>query len=202
MGPGRGSTPLVKVWDVDWYGMHGMAAGCRCGGGAAARCGCTSCRCGAGPRGILAPLPFMESAAVLAYLPQYGGGVNVGVGPVDAQNGGFSAILTAPIQAASALVKSFVVTGGPHQQHAAGGLGQVEIKEMASFTAFDPVQRSGASVSAVSTLTGADVVVTPATDAPPSARRFHFDALQRQFVLVDQFRAFSTGSRGAAIGGK
>lgn len=215
-GPGGASKPLVKVWDVDWYGTHGTAS-CRCGAGChcspcrcAARasgcgcgqaCSCGSCRCGVRPQGFMGALPFVETASVMAYLEQYGGGVNVGAGPIDAQNGGFSAILTVPNQSATAEVKSFVLVKGSHGAHAAGGPGAF-LQLMASFLAFSPVQRSGASVSAVSTLTGADVVLTPATSGPGQARRFRFDALTQQFVLVDDFPVFPRGRMGANIGGK
>jgi hypothetical protein len=190
MGPGRGSSPLVKVWDVDWYGTYP---------GAAPICSWTSrsCRCEPAPAGIF---PIAETGSVMAYGERFRGGVNLGTGPVDGMNDGFSTLFTARARGGSAQVKAFVVTSSS-DAHLHGGQSSNTflpiITELGSFDASASPGRGGVSVSAVSTPTGADIVAVPASPGAPRLRRFTYDARAGSFQLAKQFRAFAGRAQGA-----
>src|SRR5262249_58861203 len=110
-GPGPGRAPEVRVFDVDWFGQHALAAAadasCKCKKGLCAcgesKCACSvgKCECSAKPLTTLAVgggtlKPFFQTASVMDYEPEFMGGVNVGTGLVDGQNGGSDSTLTAP----------------------------------------------------------------------------------------------------------
>src|SRR5205823_4701174 len=157
-GPGPGRAPEVRVFDVDWFGQHTQAqaaeANCKCAKGRCA-CGTTACACSVGkcecsPK-PLANLkvaasdlkPIFQTVSVLAYEPGYTGGVNVGTGVMDGQNGGFASILTGPAGRHSPLVKTFVVAGEGH------GGGTAGIKKYAAFQAYPPSFNTGVWVSSI-----------------------------------------------------
>jgi fibronectin-binding autotransporter adhesin len=196
MGPGKSSRPLVKIWDVDWYGTYSPTA-------MACSCNLTRCRCGSAAAGSFGErFPIAETGSVMAYGEGFRGGVNLGTGPVDGMSGGFSIVLTAPAKRGSALVKAFVVTDTSDTHQHGQPSGFPIIKELASFQAYDSGPRAGVSVGAVSTLTGADIVTTPAAGAFPRIRRFAYQPGDGNFELTNEFRAFSTPSQGATVAAK
>lgn len=221
-GPGPGRSPEIRVFDVDWYGQSVTAQACPCCGSggcdcaaAAGHCCCssgscavnTSSCCCALPRtaGFAGAKPIVQSAATLAYEANYGQGVNVGAGIVDGENGGFQSVLTAPNGNHSPLVKTFVVAGPGH--HSQGGqhahaAGPVTITEMASFLAYPGTQTGPLSVSAVSTPTAADLLVTQSANSAAPLRRFRYNKDQKVFVLVKQFNAGSGFGGGVLVSGK
>ena len=143
-----------------------------------------------------------DTGSVMAYGENFRGGVNLGTGPVNGMNGGFAALLTAPAEGRTALVKAFAVTdtSDAHQHGEAPGF--PIITELASFQAYESRMHAGTSVGAVSTPTGADLVTTPATRAFPRVRRFTYRPEDRNFSLTAEFRAFSADTRGATIAAK
>jgi hypothetical protein len=196
MGPGLHSRPLVKIWDVNWYGTYSpTSVGCRCT--------LTSCRCGPAAAGSFgAKFPIAETGSVMAYGENFRGGVNLGTGPVNGMNGGFAALLTAPAGGRTALVKAFAVTDSSDAHQHGEAPGFPIITELASFQAYESRMQAGTSVAAVSTPTGADLVTTPATRAFPRIRRFIYRPEDRNFSLTAEFRAFSADTRGATIAAK
>jgi hypothetical protein len=96
-------------------------------------------------------------------------------------------------------VKAFKVTDSSDTHQHGQPPGFPVITELASFQAFDSGTRDGVSVGGVSTLTGADIVTTPASRAVPRIRRFSFRPSDGTFALTTEFRAFSSRSRGANV---
>jgi len=198
MGPAPRSRPLVKIWDVDWYGRYSPTS-------VACRCNLQSCRCGPAAAGSFgAKFPIAETGSVMAYGEKFRGGVNLGTGPVDGMSNGFSVVLTAPAEARTAQVKAFTITdtSDAHQHGQATPPGFPIITELGSFLAYDSGMRAGAAVAAVSTLTGADIVTVPASRAFPRIRRFAYRPGDGTFALTTEFRAFSSRTQGATVAAK
>jgi hypothetical protein len=171
--PGPGTPQPVKLFDVDWYSSNSQVS-----------------------QGVYT---FNETASVLPYGPTFRGGVNVGTGPIEGQNGGFGAILTAPASDGPPLIKSFVSTDHLHT----GTAGTVTLKEVASLMAFDISYRAGVSVSSVSTPVGADLIVGPSGGVPAVLRRVRFLPEQGVFAPVTDVGAFGSQFRGAVtVGGR
>jgi hypothetical protein len=220
-GPGPGRAPEVRVYDVDWYGQHLMAnaasASCRCKDGVCAcgesKCACAVGKCGCSPKpvGTLgfgggSFKPIFLTASVLAYDATFTGGVNVGAGPLDGQNGGFSVIITGPGGGAPPLVETFVLSSPSSMAHGSARVGAAAgptITMTSSMLAYAPTSTQGVTVSAVSTPTGADLVVGPGPGAALPARRFKFDPVDSTFTLVSQSFPYGVGFRGGmTIAGK
>jgi FtsP/CotA-like multicopper oxidase with cupredoxin domain len=231
-GPGPGRAPEVKVFDVDWYGQGVLAATadakCRCKKGQCAcgerQCACSAgrCECSRKPVTTLAisgdgTRPLVQTAAGLAYEPEFLGGVNVGTGPVDGQNGGFAAILTGPASNHPPLVKYFVL-----KSYAGHEAEPPSLLEVAAVEAFPPSATGGVWVSSVSTPEGADLLASLGPDQPPALKRLRFKAIFpvppgtlppgppdprlrpvpgifRELVAFD---AFGANTRGTVVGGR
>src|SRR5262249_12052870 len=162
---GPGHSPLVKVFDVDWFDEHQQVRiserNCKCKNGVCAcgktTCACSVSKCECSPKPLTKVAlgggnlkPIFQTASVLAYEPGFTGGVNVGTGVMDGQNGGFASILTGPASRHSPLVKTFVVGGEGHG-------GSPGLIEFASFQAYPPSFNTGVRVSSISTPVGADL---------------------------------------------
>jgi FtsP/CotA-like multicopper oxidase with cupredoxin domain len=221
--PGPGRAPEVRVFDVDWYGTHSLAlAGavtCSCKQGLCAcgesRCACPvgKCVCSPKPVGTLgfgggSFKPIFQTASVMAYDPSFTGGVNVGAGPIDGQNGGFSVIITGPGSGAPPLVETFVLSSPSAMAHGSGsgpraGNAGPTITMTSSMLAYPPSNTQGVTVSAVSTPTGADLVVGPGPSGALPVRRFKFDPVDSTFTLVNQQSPYGSGFRGGfTVAGK
>jgi hypothetical protein len=222
-GPGPGRAPEVRVFDVDWFGQRSLALAadstCKCKKGLCA-CGETQCACSAGkcecsrkPLGTLGVnngslKPIFQTASVMAYEAEFLGGVNVGTGVMDGQNGGFASILTGPASSHSPLVKTFVVKVVGH----GGGAESAELVESAAVEAFPPSANTGVWVSSISTPTGADLLVSLGLNQPPAVKRLVFEPgpsdprirpVPGVFKPVSAFDAFAPNTRaGAVIGGR
>src|SRR5262249_21957438 len=61
--PGPGAAQPVKLFDVDWYSANSQV--------------------------LQGKYTFNETASVMPYGPSFRGGVNIGTGPIEGQNGGF-----------------------------------------------------------------------------------------------------------------
>jgi suppressor of ftsI len=182
-GAGPGREPEVKVFEVDWYGhQHDHHHGSR------------------PVAGGVGDLNIVEAASHLAYEPARRVGVNVGTGPVAGISGGFSCVLAAPQSGSLPLVKLLALPG--HSGHTmsplAGGL-----TEMASFWAYGPGSAPGVSVSAVSTLAGADVIVGPTGGRRLPLGRFRYDPTSGTFQRVHAGRLARGSIRpDVSLGGK
>jgi FtsP/CotA-like multicopper oxidase with cupredoxin domain len=222
-GPGPGRPPEVKVFDVDWYDQHSLAKAaavlcsckknlCACGEG---KCACPVGRCGCSPKPVgnvrlaAAPLkPIFLEATVMAYDATFMGGVNVGAGPIDGQNGGFSVVITGPGPGAPPLAQTFVLSNPAMQMAHSGskapraGSAGATLTLCSAVMAYPPSQMQGVTVSAVSTPTGADLVVGPGPGGPATARRFKFDVVDKTFTLVNQSSPYGPFHGGFTIAGK
>jgi hypothetical protein len=220
-GPGPGRAPEIRVFDVDWYGAHSQARtaeiNCKCRKGLCA-CGETKCACSVGKcecspkpvatmavgNGTLKPL--FQTTSVMAYEAEFMGGVNVGAGPIDGQNGGFGSILTGPASSHSPLVKSFVVAGGGEH-----GTETPTMLETAAFQAYPASFDTGVWVSSISTPDGADLLVSPGPGQPPMLERFAFQPnpetsvrvrpVRGTFTPIGALNAFASNLRGGAVVG-
>jgi hypothetical protein len=222
-GPGPGRAPEIRVFDVDWYGSHAQARAaelnCKCKKGQCAcgesKCACSVGKCECSPKPVatmaVAPgtlKPIFQTASVMAYEADFMGGVNVGTGPMDGQDGGFASILTGPASSHSPLVKSFVVSSSFHDP----GMATPTIAETASLQAYPASFDSGVWVSSISTPEGADLLVSPGPNQPPMVQRFAFQPdvvgdprtrpVHGTFTPVAAFNAFATNLRGAVVGGR
>jgi hypothetical protein len=128
----------------------------------------------------------------------------VGAGLVAGQNGGFASILTAPGRGRVAQVKTFVLSSpDDHPGMDMPGMEMPAITELASFLPYGSGFRTGVSVSVVSTVVGASLLVAPGVGAAPAFKRFSYDPTPKTFTLVDQFFAFDPRFRGGVtVGGK
>lgn len=211
-GPGPGRASEVRVFDVDWYGLHAQARAaelnCKCKKGFCAcgesKCACSvgKCECSPKPVAVMAVAPgtlkpIFQTASAMAYEAGFMGGVNVGTGPMAGQNGGFASILTGPASSHSPLVKSFVVASSAHDL----GMETPSIVETAAFQAFPASFDTGVWVSSISTPEGADLLVSPGPNQPPMLQRFAFQAdpgttprvrpVHGTFTPVAAFNAFA-----------
>lgn len=166
--PAGGRTSTLKLWEVDWYGEH-----------------VSHTQAGSRSRaGSLSGMPIMEIASAPAFDSSYQGGVNLGAGPIDGLNGGFSVILASPASAGAPLVRAFSITGG-HSHEAEET--PPTFTEMASFYPYGPKSMAGASPGAISTETGADLLVAPRAPGFP-LRRFRYVADTGFFKPVAEVR--------------
>jgi len=102
--------------------------------------------------------------------------------------------------AAGPLVRAFQVTGGPN--HDAGGEDTpLALTELASFWPYGPKSMPGVSVGAVSTATGADVVVAPSAPGH-SLKRFRFVPTAQFFQEVGAVRLKGKGASTINITGR
>jgi hypothetical protein len=132
----------------------------------------------------------------MPYGATFRGGVNVGTGPIQGQNGGFGVILTGPASEGPPLVKSFVLRSDAEGHSHTGMAGTVMLREVASLMAYDISYRAGISVSSVSTPVGADVIVGPAGGAPSLLKRLRYLPEQGAFAPVSDVGAFGNEFRG------
>lgn len=199
-GPGAGHSPEVRVFEA--AGMHGAGAhgGCSCDTGA---CRCRGgCHCASDEAGAV--LDFHLVAQANAYDPSFLGGVNVGTGIVEGQNGGFGSVLTGPAGGAAPLVKAFVLTGGhDHSAGSQGGDDPSALEERTAWLAYSPAVRAGVGVAAVSTLTASDLLVGPGRGVPPHLKRARFQPGSNSFAPVASFFPFPVNSQGGiSLGGR
>jgi FtsP/CotA-like multicopper oxidase with cupredoxin domain len=220
--PGPGRAPEVRVFDVDWYGQHQRAhpseANCSCKKGFCGcgerACACSVGKCGCSPKPVGSLglpngnfKPIFQTVSQAVYASTFLGGVNVGAGPLDGQNGGFGVIITGPGAGAPPLVQTFVLnnpaTSMIHERRVRPQGGAPSLVPVSSFMAYSPLRMQGVTVSAVSTPTGADLVVGPGPGVPLAARRFRFDPVDQNFTLIDQALPYGFGFRGGfSIAGK
>lgn len=176
-GTASGGPPDLKVFQVDWNHVHGMVQ----------------------PRGVMStPLPpIVEVAATQAYSPEARVGLNVGTGPIDGQNGGFSSVLVGPGALGGQLpTKTFVLQGGSHHGAPHGHGGGLTKTEVATLFPYPSALKSGVSVSAVNTPFGASLLTTPADSGAPTLKRFAYDGDAGFFNLETAFSPVSPGYRG------
>ena len=162
------------------------------------------------PYGTVTGLPFNNQTIWTPYLVSsyfafdegYLGGVSVAVGVYGGEMGGFGRILVGAL-AGQAHVSVFGVMES--MDYGSDGLmngpiatpqDHIEFEQMASFFVYAPEQATGVRLGSISTLVGADIVVT-AMGGSGSGQRLSYSMDSDQPLLVDFFFA----EEGAMVGG-